>query len=257
MISLRFTGTGALGSFRCKNKFSKDYRRFPSLCINERILIDPSEDLFDFLDTFSLGDILVNSEDILITHSHLGHFSLSALEKLSGKRSVRIYASEQLGEDIRSINGASFIPLSPYSPVRIGEFDLIPCPSNHLTDIPGECAFNFFFKGEKNIFYGLDGAFIHPSAIELVKSIPCDVFVLDCNEGYGDYSAACAYHNNLEGALALRRTLINSGAAQDGARFILSHLPSYKKESVHDRLCELTAEYKDVRIAYDGYYLGI
>ena len=52
MIKLRFIGTGGIGGVRIKNKLSKEYRRFSTFLIDERIIIDPSEDVFEFEESF-------------------------------------------------------------------------------------------------------------------------------------------------------------------------------------------------------------
>jgi hypothetical protein len=257
LINLRFTGTGSLGTFRCKNKLSKDYRRFPSLLIDEKIVIDPSEDLFEFEESFMLSGITAGIGDVLITHSHLGHFSINAIERLAKKKALRVYAHSTLFESLRGIGGISLVPLSEFTPVRVADYDIIPCPSNHRTDTPGEVAFNFYINREKSFFYGLDGGWLRADTFEILRHAPCSAFVLDCHEGDGGIGPGCVYHNSFSTAMTIRELLISSGAATEGCKFILSHLPSQKKISVHETLTELTREMPDVKIAYDGYYLGL
>ena len=257
MISLRFTGTGALGNFRCKNKLSKDYRRFPSLLIDEKIIIDPSEDLFEFEESFMLYGIIDNVKDILITHSHVGHFSINAIEKLAKRGGVRVYAHPTLKEYVSAIPGTSFIPLYEFSPVKVGDYDIIPCPSNHRTDIPAEVCFNFYINREKSIFYGLDGGWISPKTFEVLKRAPCSVYVLDCKEGNSAYGEGSVYHNNFSSCVAIADILKSAGAVSENTKFILSHLPSVKRVSLHEELNLLVENMPDVKVAYDGYYLCI
>jgi len=50
--------------------------------------------------------------------------------------------------------------------------------------------------------------------------------------------------------------MIAAGCATDSTKFILSHIKSSKKRSIHEELSE-AAEQFGFRTAYDGYYLGL
>ena len=115
MISLRFFGTGGLGSVRIRNKLSKDYRRFSTLLVDEKILIDPSEDIFEFVETFLLSGILDGVNDVFITHSHLDSFSVSAIENLARDRALRVFASAVLRDELSGIKNVEFVEISPFS----------------------------------------------------------------------------------------------------------------------------------------------
>ena len=90
MINIRFLGTGSLGSVRPKNKLSKEYRRFSTLLIDERIIIDPSEDIFELEESFMLSGLYRGVDSVLITHSHLDHFSISAIERLASHGEISV-----------------------------------------------------------------------------------------------------------------------------------------------------------------------
>lgn len=257
MISLRFFGTGGLGAARIRNKLSKDYRRFSTLLIDEKILIDPSEDIFEFVETFMLSGILDEVGDVFITHSHLDSFSASAIEALANKRKIRVYASETLKGEISSIENVEFIEINPFSLQKIGIFSVLALPANHATDIPCESALNFLIEAQgKSIFYGIDGAFIDADAFRVLKEIKLDVAILDFALGLSGYSHESANHNNLSSALTVREILLASGVASDSTKFILSHIPSGKKNPTHDELREALSELPFTP-AYDGYFLGV
>lgn len=255
MISARFLGTGSLGSFRCKNKLSKDYRRFPSLLIDEKIIIDPGEDIFEFAESFMLDGLYDKVTDVLITHSHVGHFSISAIERLSRGKNIRVYASETLEGELADIPTVTFFPIYKFTPVNILGYDVVPCPSNHKTDNPCEVAFNFYIGGDKALFYGLDGGWMLSETFNFLKHARPDAFVLDVGGGSSDFCECCFYHNNLHMARNLREALMSSGAAAQSAKFVLSHIPSHKSLSVHEELSAGVEDLPDVKIAYDGYCL--
>lgn len=257
MISLRFFGTGGLGSIRVKNKFSKEYRRFSTLLIDEKIIIDPSEDIFEFLESFMLGGMLDSVCDVFITHSHLDHFSLTAIEKLASAKKIRVYASSAMKDEILGLCNVDYVELSPFAMQRIDKYTVLPLPANHRTDIPFEVTLNYLVECEgKRLFYGLDGAFINAAAMEVLKEVTLDAVILDCALGNEPYSDKSVNHNNLDMVRTIYDILMSSGTANDNTKFILSHIPTAKKRFIHDELCEAVAD-SPIKVAYDGYFLGI
>ena len=257
MINLRFFGTGGLGAARVRNKLSKDYRRFSTLLIDEKIIIDPSEDIFEFVETFMLSGILDEVNDVFITHSHLDSFSVSAIEGLARQRKIRVYASSALKSELSDIQNAEFVEINPFSLIRTRGISVLALPANHATDNPLETPLNFLIETQgKNIFYGIDGAFIDAGAFRVLKEIKLDVAILDFALGLSEYSLESASHNNLQSVLTVRDILTSSGIATESTKFILSHIPSGKKNPTHDEIREALSELPFTP-AYDGYFLGI
>ncbi len=256
MIGLRFLGTGGLG-IRPRNKFSRDYRRFSTLLVDEHIIIDPSEDIFEFEESFMLSGMLREVKEAFITHSHLDHFSVSAIEKLAKSGNLRVYATEALKEELSSVRGIELVLLIPFSLVRIGKYSILPLPANHKTDIKTETALNFLIECEgKTVFYGIDGSFINPEAWHILKEIKLDAVILDCALANDGYSQASVNHNNLAAAIAVKDVFLSANVAGENTKFILSHIPTSKKHSIHDELSEAVAD-MPFKIAYDGYFIGI
>ena len=134
---------------------------------------------------------------------------------------------------------------------------MLALPSNHATDVPCEAALNFLIEAQgKSIFYGIDGAFIDADAFRVLKEIKLDVAILDFALGLSGYSTESANHNNLSSALTVRDIFLASGVASDSTKFILSHIPSGKKNPTHDEICEALSELPFTP-AYDGYFLGV
>ena len=257
MINLRFLGTGGLGGARTRKRLSKDYRRFPTLLVNERYLIDPSEDVFEFEESFMLDDLTKNARDIFITSSALDHFSVSAVERLASRGRVRVFASQRVLCELSGIAGIETVELCPYGPIRIGELSVLPLPACFGTDNRAEIALNLLIESEgKTFFYGVDGAWIHHGALPFLKEAMPDVFILDCAAGMQPYSHECTCHNNLSMIASIMEMLRAAGAVKEGARFILSHLPADKRAATHDEIAE-AAQAIGAKAAYDGYFLGI
>ena len=242
---------------RPKNKLSKDYRRFPTLLIDDNILIDPAEDIFEFESTFMLQGLTRDAKDIFITHSHIDSFSPLAIERLCRGGRVRIYASETILAELEMVENAELIVLRPFSLVHAGKYAILPLPANHRTDDPTETPFNFLIECEgKTVFYGLDGAWLNPLAWQVLEEVKLDAAVLDCALANEQYSGKCAEHNNLEMAVTIRDIFISAGVANEHTKFFLSHIPSSKKRSYHEELTEAVADLP-FKIAYDGYFVGI
>ena len=257
MINLRFLGTGGLGKARLKNKLSKDYRRFATLLVDENLIINPTEDTFEFEESFMLSGMLRGVRDVFITDSGLEHFSVLALERLASYGKIRVFAGEGLRDEISAISNVEFTALSPFSLVECDRKRVMALPSNFKTDNLLEESFNFLIDcGEKNIFYGLDGAWINASAWKVLREIKLDAVILDCAAGLDGYSEACVNHNNLKMASDIRDIMLSAGVCEENTKFILSHIPTDKKRSIHEEMC-MAVEETPFRIAYDGYFLGI
>ncbi len=256
MISLRFLGTGGLGA-RPRNKLLRDYRRFSSLLIDDNIIIDPSEDIFEFEESFMLSGMTKEITDVFITHSHIDHFSVVAVERLSKEKRIRVYATEALKNELLVLNNIEFTEIKPLSLIRLGKYNILPLSSNHTTDIKDEIALNFLLESEgKTVFYGLDGAMINPEAWEILKEVKLDAAILECALASSPYSSLSVNHNNFSSVNIIKDIFLSSGVADEDTKFILSHIPTSKKRSVHEELSE-AANGTPFKIAYDGYFLGI
>lgn len=255
-MNLRFIGTGTLGTARIRNKLSKDYRRFSTLLIDEKILIDPSQDIFEFEESFMLSGLYRSAGDVLITHSHLDHLSISALEQLAAKRDITVYCDKTIVPALSEIKGLVAVAISPFLRFKIGDYEILPLPSNHKTDVPAETAYNFIIRNEKTLFYGLDGAFINPEAWKVLGELKPNAYVLECTLAQAGYTKACVYHNNFDMVVATKAVIESAGALTENTKFIISHIPTSKKTSIHEELCTLASEH-GIRVAYDGYYLAI
>ena len=256
MIELRFLGTGSLGDKRPKNKLSKDYRRFPTLLIGSQVLIDPSEDIFEFQESFSFFGLLSSVSDVLITHSHLDHLSVSAIEALAKQNEIRVWATAPVLDVIGDIRGVRRIEIAPFSRLTVGDLDIIALPANHATDNAREVALNFLIRRDKTLFYGLDGAGINPLSFEVLKEVSLDGCIFDCALADGEYSQGSVNHNNLDAVKIIIDILQKAGCCTDSTKYIISHLPSAKKGGLHDRLTEMVED-TAIKVAYDGYYICI
>ena len=73
-MKIRFLGTG-YGECKIKKKTSKDYRKSGGVIIEDKLLIDIPLNIFEVADELGLTDLLSEITDVVISHSHPGHFS--------------------------------------------------------------------------------------------------------------------------------------------------------------------------------------
>ena len=257
MIDLKFLGTGGIGSVRPKNKLSRDYRRFATILINEAILLDPSEDIFEFESTFMLPGLTSGAKDVFITHSHIDRFSPLAIEKLALRGGVRVYAEKSLIPEIKELSGVEATPIEPFGLVRVGHHTVVALPANHSTDIKGETAFNYLIESEgTTVLYALDGAWISSDAFKVLKEAKLSAVIFDFGAALLPYGEECSRHNNVEMVKNMVEMLENCGVCTEKTKIFLSNVPTGRKRPTHEEMSELIADYP-YKLAYDGYFTVI
>lgn len=251
-MKIRMLGTG-YGESKIKKRALKDFRGKGGVIIDEKILIDAPADIFDVADELGFSDMFNGICDIIISHSHKGHFSIDSILTLSKHKRVRVFATDSVLSLIPESENIEKIEIFPYITVDLGNYRLLPLAANHETDNPDEICLNFLISSDKTLFYALDGGFINIGAEKFLSETKIDAVILDCALELQDASAALLYHNNLELANVIRKILSKNGS---NAKVVLSHIPSDRKHSIHDELSE-SAEKFNMTVAYDGYFWSI
>ena len=83
---LRFLGTGTAGC-KIKKKNTREYRRRTTLFIDEKILINPTVDIFDFEESFNMSGMLRRISAILITDTL--SLDIEAVRRLTERNTIR------------------------------------------------------------------------------------------------------------------------------------------------------------------------
>ncbi len=245
-------GTG-YGESKVKRKAFKDFRHRGGVIIDERMLFDAPHDIFDTADELGFSDMFDRVSNIFISHSHDGHFSAEAIERLAAGKRRRVFATDTVLALLPELENLEKVEIFPYISIEIGSYTVLPLPANHVTENPDEIALNFLIKSDKTLFYALDGGFVNIGAERFLRDIKIDAVILDCALELKEASPASLQHNNLEAAVIIRKILTK----KDGEpRIVLSHIPSDRKRSVHDELSE-AAEAVGMTVAYDGYFWSL
>ncbi len=251
-MKIRFLGTG-YGECKVKKKCSFDLRRRGGVVIDERIIIDAPADIFDCANALGFSEIFKTVSEVFISHSHSGHFSVEALEKLSSKRKIRVFASGDVLALIPENPKIEVVELLPFMPIELAEYRILPLPANHVVEDSAEVCFNFVISKEKTLFYALDGGGINLASWNLLKQEKIDMMIMDCALENRDYSAKNMQHSNLQDAIRQRSILKDAKVCGDDTKFILCHIPTDRRRSIHEELSEV-AKSQGFTVAYDGYF---
>ena len=248
-------GTG-WGECKIKKKFSKDFRGKGGVIVDERILIDAPEDIFNIAAGLGFTDAFNEISSVIISHSHRGHFSPEAILTLSKFRRITLYATESVLEQIPDTPRIERVEIMPFFPFNIGVYRVIPLPANHETENFDEDCLNFIISADKTLFYALDGGFLNYAAWRAISEYKLDAVILDSALADSPATPALMYHGSLDTLSTVKNIMLSGGAANDKTKFILSHIPSDKKREMHEELSEKAAEL-GMTVAYDGYFTSI
>ncbi len=251
-MKIRMLGTG-YGDCKVKKKCSFDVRYKGGVVVDEKILLDAPSDIFDVTVSLGFPDILKDISEIFISHSHKGHFSPEALTKLSEKRRIRVFASGEVISLIPESDRIETVELLPFIPIALADYRIVPLPSNHTVEESGEVCFNFIVSRDKTLFYALDTGGINLSAWQILKNETVDTFILDCALENREYSKKSLLHGNFKEALKMKSIFTDAKICKDDAKFILTHIPTDRRRSIHEELLEI-AKPHGFTVAYDGYF---
>ena len=254
-MKIRFLGTG-YGECKTKKKISKDYRKSGGVLIDDRILIDAPSDIFEVAEELGLSDLLSKVSAVFISHSHPAHFSEEAIQKLSEKKNLNVYATRQVLSTITPSERLSLFEITKFTRFHLGEYEIISLPTNHNTEIPDEKCLNFIISGDKTLFYALDGGFLNREAFSVLKTLKLDAVIADTALEVESPSEKNLYHNDIHTAARIKDIFISSKIADESTKFILSHIPSPRKRAIHEELSPIAKDY-GLTLAYDGYFVKI
>ena len=248
-------GTG-YGECKIKKFTSKDYRHRGGVLVDSEILLDAPSDIFEVADELGFSDMFDNLTAVFISHSHAGHFDVDTIARLARGKTLSVFADKEvlaLIPDEENIIKAEAIP---FRPIEHGTYKILPLPANHKTENRRERVLNYVISRDKNLLYLLDGAFLHAEAFKLISELKFDAVIMDTACELLPPSANLMKHGGYETNRIVKGILASVGAANERTRFILTHIPSPKKRSVHDELSARAAE-DGFTVTYDGYFMNV
>ncbi len=251
-MKLRFIGTGK-GECKIRKVLSKEYRRSCGLIIDDCLLIDPTVAAFDFIDHFGLDGLYSKVKEVLLTSSE--YLCEEALLRLARFKKIKLFAHTALSALVPQNKNIEFVPLSPLSFTVVGAYKVLALPTTHRTEYAKEVCLSYAISKDKSVFYAPSGALITPNTSMVLQGIHLDGAIIGCGGGLMPPSVSMQ-DNNFDMALIVKDMLTSSGIMNSGAKIIITNIPTDKKKTLHEDMCELSEE-KGVTIAYDGYFVNV
>ena len=146
-MKIRMLGTG-YGECKIKKKTLKDYRHLGGVLIDEKILIDAPADIFEVAEELGFSDMFDKVSDVVISHSHRGHFSVDAIMSLA-KRGIRVYGTGKLLDLIPDAAGMRKSSFQRLHPCRLTIIPSIPFPQTTPPMLKVRCASTSFCRATR------------------------------------------------------------------------------------------------------------
>lgn len=220
-MKIKFLGTGAADWSFEHDRNKEGFRRFSSALIDGILLIDPGPHVLDAMSEF--GEDPDSVLYIINTHRHSDHFNEGTVNSLKNATLLQVFDGDT---------------------VDLGKYKIYGYKGHHGT---AKDTVHFIVSdGEKNLYYGLDSAWITYNEVQGIIEHGIDYAVFDGTLGdvEGDYRIF--EHNNLPMVREMKKSL-----APHIKRFCISHMAK-GTHLPHKELSDLMAK-DGIEVAYDGY----
>jgi len=195
-MKLHFLGTGAADWDITHPQKSVDYRRYSSLLIDDRLLVDPGPCVYEFAETFGYPHLLDGVETVVNTHRHGDHYSEKTLGRL----------------------GVPLMEIGDMETVEAPHYSITALPANHATALSPHALVIEDREG-KRVFYGCDGAWLLYPTWRAVKQMHFDLMIFDCTIGDVPGDFRIFEHNSIAMVELMCQTL-----RPYSDRFMVSHM---------------------------------
>ena len=224
-MKLLYLGTGGANWLNGLDSTPEFFRRNSSALVDGELLIDFGDGVIDALDTYGCDKNRIKY--IINTHKHTDHYSPDELKIL-----------EECG--------AKLVTFVPGDIKTLGKYTVTAFRGNHAAE---PTTVYIISDGEKELFYGLDGAWLMPDVFHEIIDRRASALVLDATYGFNVYNGVYE-HNNL-GMIVEMAAVLN----QYCGKIYLSHL-SRVYHNDHETIVKEMAKHS-VSVAYDGLEIEI
>ena len=255
--TLLFLGTGAADWKMEHKQTHPDFRRCCAALVNDDLLIDCGPHIFDFAESCGRPDLYDRVTDILVTHSHSDHFRAETVLRLAEKQKIRLICDRFTRQKVGEHENITFLHLSPYKKRRIGRYRVTPLLANHdeITTRTKK-AYHYIIEtpNGREIFYGLDGAWLlRPSWKEMLLHT-YDLMVFDCTVGDSD-DWRLFEHNTIPMLRKMIAEIKEKNLLRENGKLVASHMARTLHIS-HEDTANILAQ-MDMIAAYDGLQIDL
>ena len=241
-------------------KGGRNLRARSSAILDDSILIDFPPDMLTAKMRYHLN--LAAAQAVFFTHSHIDHLASKELCYYHGMYSNRVnplsvlhlYGNEKVLDTIRQdfVFDMETVPdcvslhrMEPFRPVTVGATTVTALPARH--DPREECLIYLIEQPGARLLYANDTTMPPAETLDFLRGKRLDVASLDCTTGRFPCGTV---HMGFPDNLALRRRLIDLGAADEDTRFISHHF-SHNGRVNYDDFAAM-AEGSGFESSYDG-----
>lgn len=242
-----FCGTGAADY--SKPVEGEEFRKYTHTLVNDEILIDMGANAYLYEDPAALKERFSGVKNVFITHTHGDHFSQDNLARLAADNGgIKVYV------DAEAIPSLAENDLITYMPVKTGGtyhtdngYTLHVFSSNHTS-------YNHHFVIDlpdgKELYYGLDGAWIMNDVGNYLRKHPADLVIIDCTLGRIHGDSRIFEHNSVFMIEEMLHTMRNCKMIKETTRIFADHLA----KTLHPAHKEVVADLATLgmEVACDG-----
>lgn len=245
-----------------RKRGGKYYRSQTQTLIDDKLLIDFNMD--NYLHTIKHNINFSAIENLLITHSHIDHFSIEEFTMRGGAFShnldcekINIYGANDCYLSFsksKEAKNCDFVVVKEFQTFSVGKYTITAIPASHNTDNPLCYVIN---DGEKTILYSLDTNLFEEKTYEFLakNKFQFDLVLADCCYGVLD-TENCGGHMSLALNEKHREKLKKAGCIKDSTKWLLTHFShnGLVKNGKGLTLLEFKriAKAKNMFITYDG-----
>lgn len=235
--------------------------------IDDRLLVDFSGDTWHHF--MAMGRTLWDIEHVLITHSHVDHFTFESFALRTGDNAkgiacekLKFYTSQgvidRLWECLKTRGNKKlekipqrieFVPLEYYKTVDVGGYAVTPLPAEHAGD---EQAFLFLIEKEgRTLFYGNDTGFFGEDIDNwlVAGGKHINMLSLDCTKGDTPYTYKT--HMSMEEGSTIAARFAAKGLIDQHTKRYFTHF-CHNSGMVRDELAEVAKAKYGFEASYDG-----
>ncbi len=262
-MKLEFLGTGAADYNLQRDCNEREFRRFTSMLVEDKLLIDPGPHIFHYADSYGKADLFDKVETVLITHSHDDHLAPESVRRLIEICPNAKFAGNAVSLEVIKQAGveADYTVLTPFERYTFGDAVIVPLYANHFTGRYDEqpLLYSIELDGQK-LFYGCDTGWLPAATWEYIRFQKYNAMVFELTIGEASYDCRIFTHTSLEMLRIMVKTICHRedkifNTTDYGCKLFATHFA----KKLHPDQQTLNAMLAPLNItpAYDGFIVNI